>query len=136
MTNNAYYERMHAELEAFKTARTKHTGGRDSEDMFPFKTGEMHAYYAMGNSYFDDDLVVDGELFGLKNDDLQEFIGTLHKAGVESFVYIGKSTSCMDDLHDISEAGCTMVGLVNITKEIHSPYTRPYSVRGVRFNVK
>lgn len=110
-----------------------------AEAAFPYTTGQMKAFWNWRASiehqvgeYEMDDFLWDGEV--------TDFVGTLRKAGIETFVHTNHSTALMENIHAFIAAGCTMEGPCTI---IHPDDTfwkieggdAPPAIKGIRFRV-
>ena len=63
-------------------------------------------------------------------------MSTLREAGIATFVYTNQSTACMENLHQLAAAGCTMQGLCTITRqETRWGDEEPTEVMGIRFSL-
>ena len=154
MTGNTYFKSMYDTCCEWQKVQSAHDAvkeetiqkfGWDSEEVkawyarekeikaeFPYSNGEMKAYWAYDRT--------ETEEFEL-NDfcwerEVQDFIGTLRKAGIQSFVYTNQSTAVMENLHAFAAEGCTMMGLCTITRqETRWGEEEPYEVQGIRFSL-
>ena len=152
MKNNAYFEeleRIGAEWtkkhEAHKAQKQEiiDTLGWDSEELkawyaeeeqmqFPYSQGACKAYrawrYTEGEELLFDDFVWEKEA--------ADFIGTLRKAGIGTFVITNTSTALMENLHWFAAQGCTMEGLCTVTKkENRFGAEKEEQIMGIRFKV-
>ena len=65
-----------------------------------------------------------------------DFVDTLRRAGIRTFVYTNQSTAVMENLHGFAAAGCTMDGLCRIQRNERRWGTDgPEQVMGIRFSV-
>ena len=89
-----------------------------NELTFPFKEGECKAYRAWKESSWheDEELVMDDFLW---EKEIKDFLETLKKAGITTFIYANKSTSAMENMRDFLKNGCTMDGAKTITRKEH-----------------
>ena len=87
---------------------------------FPFTDGANKAYRAWAFS----DLLWDREV--------ADFVDTLRKAGITEFVYTGKSTALMENIHQLAAEGCTMTGLY---RRIKKEFWGETEIQGIRFSV-
>ena len=68
--------------------------------------------------------------------EVHDYIDTLRKAGIATFVYTNQSTAVMENLHAFAAEGCTMEGLCTITRhESRWGTEEPTEVMGIRFSV-
>ncbi|MBQ8987214.1 MAG: hypothetical protein IJ100_08290 [Lachnospiraceae bacterium] len=49
--------------------------------------------------------------------EVEGFVETLRKAGLDSFVFTNQSTAVMENIHQFVAAGCTLEGPCTITKK-------------------
>lgn len=68
----------------------------------------------------------------LWKNEVKDFVETLRKAGIQSFVYTNTSTATMMVLHLLVANGCKMEGLYTLTRP-ETPYSDEEEVYGVRF---
>lgn len=155
MKNNTYFEelkRIGHEWEAARVERQARkqqiidTLGWGSDELkawyaedaaakFPFESGVSKAYraWATSNSRQEAELEMDDFLW---DKEVRDFIDTLRKAGIETFVYTNQSTAVMENLHAFAAEGCTMLGLCTITRrENRWGDEEPYEVMGIRFSL-
>lgn len=151
--NNTYFEEMKRIGYAWEDARTERKArkqqiidefGRESEELkawyeedaaaaFPFTGGENKAYraWAQSISRHEDELEMDEFLW---EKEVANFVETLRRAGIESFVYTNQSTAVMENLHSLAQEGCTLQGLCTITRTGDRwGDEEPYEVQGIRF---
>lgn len=154
-TNNSYFEEMKRIGYAWEEARVERknrkqqiidTHGWDSEELkawyeedkaaaFPFPQGASKAYRAWAGSISrkEDEVEMDDFLW---EKEVHDFIDTLRKAGIQTFVYTNQSTAVMENLHAFAAEGCTMDGLCTITRhEDRWGDEEPTEVMGIRFSV-
>ena len=154
-TNNSYFEEMKRIGYAWEEARVERknrkqqiidTLGWDSEELkawyeedkaaaFPFPQGASKAYRAWAGSISrkEDEVEMDDFLW---EKEVHDFIDTLRKAGIQTFVYTNQSTAVMENLHAFAAEGCTMDGLCTITRhEDRWGDEEPTEVMGIRFSV-
>ena len=88
----------------------------DAEAQYPLTRGECDAYRAWRTSNLrgNDELELDDSVW---EKDIHDFIETLRKAGIESFVITSQSTGLMGNLHGFAAEGCEMTGLCTITRK-------------------
>ena len=155
MKNNAYFEELERigsewtkKHEAHKALKQQiiDTLGWDSDELkawyeedaaakFPFESGVSKAYRAWAQSLSrkEDELEMDDFLW---EREVTDFVETLRKAGIKTFVYTNQSTAVMENLHQFAAAGCTMEGLCTITRqEDRWGEEEPYEVMGIRFSL-
>ena len=153
---NTYFEELKREGEAWEQARAERKerkeriieeSGWDSEELkawyaedeaakFPYTQGAVKAYraWAESNSRNEDEVEMSDFLW---DKEVHDFIDTLRKAGIETFVYTNESTACMENLHGFAAEGCTLMGLCKITRqETRWGDEEPYEVNGIRFSTK
>ena len=102
-------------------------------DMFPFTAGQNKAYYAWAESLgrSEDELEMSEFLF---DNEVHDFIETLRKAGIHSFIYTNNGSAVMDNIHAFAAEGFKMIGLCNATRcENRWGEIKPYDVPGIRF---
>ena len=154
-TNNSYFEEMKRIGYAWEAARVERknrkqqiidTLGWDSEELkawyeedkaaaFPFPQGASKAYRAWAGSISRKEDEVEMEDF-LWETEVHDFIDTLRRAGIQTFVYTNQSTAVMENLHAFAAEGCTMDGLCTITRhEDRWGDEEPTEVMGIRFSV-
>ena len=154
-TNNTYFEEMKRIGYAWEEARAERknrkqqiidTLGWDSEELkawyeedkaaaFPFPQGASKAYRAWAGSISrkEDEVEMDDFLW---EKEVHDFIDTLRRAGIQTFVYTNQSTAVMENLHAFAAEGCTMDGLCTITRhEDRWGDEEPTEVMGIRFSV-
>lgn len=154
-TQNAYFaemKRIGHEWEAARVERRSRkqniidTYGWDSEELkawyaedkaakFPFPAGASKAYRAWVESIMREEDEVEMDDF-LWDADVADFIDTLRKAGIQTFVYTNQSTAVMENLHAFAAQGCTMMGLCTILRHEHRwGHEEPTEVMGIRFSL-
>ena len=102
---------------------------------FPFSAGENKAYRAFAQSIQrgQDELEMDDFLF---DNEVEDFIKTLRKAGIPSMVYTNTSTAVMENIHAFAALGCHLTELCTITrKENRWGDEEEYEVQGIRFEI-
>ena len=107
----------------------------DQAAVFPFPQGACKAYRAWAQSLSrkEDEVEMDDFLW---EKEVADFIDTLRKAGIETFVYTNQSTAVMENLHAFAANGCTMQGLCTITRhESRWGDEEPAEIMGIRFSV-
>ena len=80
---------------------------------FPFTAGANKAYRAWKYSEGDEVEMTDF----CWQAEYADFIDTLRKAGIQSFVVSTQSTGLMEDIHGYTAQGCTLEGPCTITKK-------------------
>lgn len=113
---------------------------------FPFSSGANKAYRAWRYSDGDGEHC-DHSDDGIHSDEVEmtdfcwegeyaDFIGTLRKAGIKSFVVTNRSTGLMEDIHNYIDHGCTLEGPCTIIrkKESFGEETEE-TVLGLRFRL-
>ena len=154
-TNTSYFEEMKRIGYAWEAARVERknrkqqiidTLGWDSEELkawneedkaaaFPFPPGASKAYRAWAGSISRKEDEVEMEDF-LWETEVHDFIDTLRRARIQTFVYTNQSTAVMENLHAFAAEGCTMDGLCTITRhEDRWGDEEPTEVMGIRFSV-
>ena len=107
----------------------------DAAAKFPFEQGVSKAYRAWATSISrkEDELEMDDFLW---EREVTDFVETLRKAGIKTFVYTNQSTAVMENLHQFAAAGCTMEGLCTITRQENRwGDEEPTKVMGIRFSL-
>lgn len=100
---------------------------------FPFSQGENKAYRAWATSLRREQTEMEMDDF-LFDSEVHDFIATLRKAGIQSFVYTNTSTAVMENIHAFAAEGCRLDGLCTITRhEDRWGKEEPYEVQGIRF---
>ena len=152
MKKNAYFEEFARVCEEWTRKHDAHKAakqsiidafGWDSDELkawyaekeqmtFPFSQGTCKAYrawrYSEGDEVIMEDFTWDAER--------HDFIETLRKAGIETFVVTNASTGLMTDLHGYAAEGCEMLGLCAIAKKTHRfGEDKEERIMGVRFKV-
>lgn len=156
MKTNAYFNEMRKALYDWRAAKKERaerkktiveTCGWESEELrawyeeeaaakHPFSGGESKAYqaWAVTVSRGEEELEMDDFLW---DTEAHDFVETLRKAGIRSFVYTNKSTSVMENLHALAAEGCEMTGLCMIARMEERFGTETLEkIPGVRFTVK
>ena len=154
IANNTYFEEMKRIGLTWEEARDERedrkqqiidTYGWDSEELkswyeedaaakFPYESGAMKAYHAWANSITrkGDEIEMDDFLW---DREAYDFIDTLRKAGIQTFVYTNQSTAVMGNLHAFAAEGCTMEGLCTIDRKSRWENEEPTKVMGIRIRV-
>ena len=155
MKTNAYFEAMMKTVRDWRAARDERsarkqtiidTCGWESKELeawyaedqaarYPFAGGESKALQAWRVTIDreEDELEMDDFLWDKETHD---FIETLRRAGIESFVYTNQSTAVMENLHAFAAEGCEMTGLYT-TARTEDRFGRDETVEvpGIRFKV-
>ena len=134
MKNNAYFDEMYRigcewskQSEAHKARKEEiiEKYGWDSDELkawyaeeerdfqYPISSGACKAYRAWRYSEGDEVIFEDS----CWEREFHDFIDTLRKAGIKTFVTTNQSTGLMEDLHGFAAEGCKMEGLCTITKK-------------------
>ena len=133
MKNNTYFDEMYRIGHEWSKKHDAHeklkeeiiaTKGWDSEELkawyeeekkmkFPFSSGANKAYRAWRYSQGDEVVMEDFCWTAERHD----FIDTLRKAGLQSFVTVNNSTGLMEDIHGYIAEGCTLEGPCTIVKK-------------------
>lgn len=81
----------------------------------PFSSGVMKAYRAWKDMICrnEEELVLGDFLW---DREVADFVNALRLAGIVTFIYTNRGTSVMDNLHDLADNGCQMVGLCTISR--------------------
>ena len=155
MKTNADFNRMRKTLYDWSAAKKERaerkktiveTLGWESEELrawyeeeaaakYPFSGGESKAYQprAGTESRGEEEYEMDDFLW---DTDVHDFVETLRKAGIRSFVYTNKSTAVMENLHALAAEGCEMTGLCTIVRtEDRFGRDETVEVPGIRFKV-
>ena len=107
----------------------------DAAAKYPFSQGACKAYRAWASSLSrqEDELEMNDFLF---ENEVADFVDTLRKAGVSSFVYTNQSTAVLQNLHAFAAEGCKMEGLCTITRrETRWGDEEPTEILGIRFSL-
>ena len=114
----------------------------DSEELknltkpeFPIAAGACKAYRAWSHSIEkgNEELEMDDFLW---DREVTDFIDTLRKAGIETFVYTNQSTAVMENIHDFEANGCRLDGLTKIHRmENRYGEDEETTIPGIRFSL-
>lgn len=106
-----------AEKYGYGSAEMQEWYEKDKALQWPFKPGECKAFTAWQDSIDQGlaDLVMNDFLW---DNEVEDFLSTLHAAGIESFVYTNSSTASMDNIHAFVENRCYLFGPSTITKKV------------------
>ncbi len=152
---NAYFEELKRIGHEYEEARVERqerkkqiidTLGWDSEELkawyaedaaatYPISQGACKAYRAFMSSISrqEDEVEMDDFLW---ERDVKDFVEAFKAAGIKGFVYTNQSTAVMENLHQLTAAGCTMQGLCTITRhERRWGDEEPTEVMGIRFTI-
>ena len=122
MKSNEYFDEMK------RTARAW-----DKTSDFPYTSGAMKALYAWAFSIDNGENELEMNEFTWSREN-HDFIETLRKAGIRTFVVTNSGTSLLENLHAYAAEGCTMTGLCTITR--HDRWSdETTEVQGIRFKV-
>ena len=70
------------------------------------------AYDTYKNGYYND-FVVDE--FFWNASDIKDFLDTVRKAEIKTFIFTNQSTGLMENIHDLVESGCTLLGTCKVS---------------------
>ena len=105
----------------------------DKTSDFPYTSGAMKALYAWAFSIDNGENELEMNEFTWSREN-HDFIETLRKAGIRTFVVTNSGTSLLENLHAYAAEGCTMTGLCTITR--HDRWSdETTEVQGIRFKV-
>ena len=105
----------------------------DKTSDFPYTSGAMKALYAWAFSIDNGENELERNEFTRSREN-HDFIETLRKAGIKTFVVTNSGTSLLENLHAYAAEGCTMTGLCTITR--HDRWSdETTEVQGIRFKV-
>ena len=156
MKVNEYFNGMKNTLTAWRARRDEHaalkqtvidTYGWESEELkawyrednaikYPYSGGEGKAYRAWSSSVDRSQTEFEMDDF-LWETEVHDFVETLRKAGVKSFVYTNESTAVMENLHAFAAEGCELAGLCTIAcTEDRFGEDKPVEGERIRFKVK
>lgn len=99
----------------------------------PFYSGECKAYKAFKQSILrnEDELVVNDFIY---ISEVNSFIYTLRKAGINTFVYTNSATNLMENIHEFVKYGCTILEPCTITRqEVYAEDVELIEIMGIRF---
>lgn len=151
--NNTYFEELEKIGHDFEEKRAAHeakkqtiidTYGWDSPELkawyeekctmkFPISQGACKAYRAWKNSIRRNEDEVEMDDFCWERE-VEDFLNTLRKAGIKTFVYTNQSTAVMENLHAFAANGCTMTGLCTISRwENNYGTVQEDQIQGIRF---
>ena len=102
-------------------------------DKFPFSRGESKAYTAWAESLSRNEDGLEMSEFLFENE-VHDFIATLRKAGIHSFIYTNNSTAVMENIHAFAAEGFGITCLCNAVRyENRWGEEKTYEVQGIRF---
>ena len=105
----------------------------DKTSDFPYTSGAMKALYAWAFSIDNGENELEMNEFTWSREN-HDFIETLRKAGIKTFVVTNSGTSLLENLHAYAAEGCTMTGLCTVTR--HDRWSdETTEVQGIRFKV-
>ena len=105
----------------------------DKTSDFPYTSGAMKALYAWAFSIDNGENELEMNEFTWSREN-HDFIETLRKAGIKTFVVTNSGTSLLENLHGYAAEGCTMTELCTITR--HDRWSdETTEVQGIRFKV-
>ena len=107
----------------------------DATAKFPFTGGECKALRAWNETRKRGEDEVEMNDF-LWDSEVEDFVTTLRKAGIRTFVYTDSSSAVMGNLHELVAQGCTMMGLCTISRlEDRFGGEELVDIRGIRFSL-
>lgn len=153
--NNAHFEEMRRIGTEFEEKRRAHeekkqeiidTCGWDSDELkawydvknnmeCPITQGAWKAYRAWAQTIEkdEDEIFMDDFLW---DREVADFIGTLRKAEIQTFIYTNTSTAVMENIHGFEAEGCKLTGLTKIKRtERRLGGDREIEVPGIRFSL-
>lgn len=86
-----------------------------SRNTYPISMGACKAYRAYKQSLEKNTEELEMSDF-LWDNEVEDFLDTLKKAEINSFIYTNQSTAVMENMHAFEEQGCRMVGLKRIKR--------------------
>ena len=155
LNRNEYFEEMKRITEEYTKNKRAHeekkkeiinTFGWDSNELknwyeehdkmkYPIESGAAKAYRAFQYSLVNGNEEFEMEDF-LWDKEVEDFVDTLRKAGISTFIYTNQSTAVMENLHGFEEAGCKMEGLCKIERTVERFGTEnTEEILGIRFIV-
>jgi len=152
---NTYFEKLRAEGDAYEEKKRAledrkkeiiDTCGWDSGELkawyeenekltYPVPAGACKAYRAWMQSieHENEELQMDDFLW---EREVSDFVDCLRKAGISTFVYTNQSTAVMENLHELTKAGCHMDGLCTIKRwERRFGENKEEEILGIHFTV-
>jgi len=107
----------------------------DAAAKFPFPQGACKAYRAWASSLSRQENELEMDDF-LLDREVSDFVGTLRRAGIDTFIYTNQSTAAMKNLFAFAAEGCTLTGLCTITRhEDRWGNGELVEVMGIRFKL-
>lgn len=91
---------------------------RISRNTYPISAGACKAYRAYKQSLEKNTEELEMSDF-LWDNEVEDFLDTLKKAEINSFVYTNQSTAVMENMHAFMEQGCKMQGLCKIKRKVN-----------------
>lgn len=102
---------------------------------YPIEAGACKAYRAWMHTIEREEDEVEMDDF-LWEKEIDDFVDTLRKAGIASFIFTNQSTAVMENIHGFTAAGCTMEGLCKIERiEKCFGKDRTEEILGIRFSL-
>ena len=104
-----------------------------SRNTYPISAGARKAYKAYKQSLEKNTEELEMSDF-LWDNEVEDFLDTLKKAEINSFVYTNQSTAVMENMHAFEEQGCKIQGLCKITRKVNKYGIEDIeTILGVRF---
>lgn len=149
---NTYFENLEKIADAFETIRRAHEEkkadlvreyGYDSDEMkawyeekkemtYPIESGTCKAFRAWNQSLERKAAEVEMDDF-LWEREVKDFVEALRGAEVKTFILTNTSTALMENLHQLTDEGCTMDGLVKVTRK--NLWNEPEEIMGIHFTL-
>ena len=109
--NNKFFKEMWNTMAAYEEAKAK--GEKPS---FPYTAGQNEAArcFFFGRNESEDEVTVGNLLW---ERDIPDFVETLRKGGIKSFILTDHSTALMSMMHGFAKEGCKLEGLCTATEE-------------------
>lgn len=89
----------------------------EDKRVFPYTRGEMKAFWTWGHNIERDCTTFEMNDFLHKEAEVTDFLNTLRRAGISSFIYTNQSTAVMRNIHQFVHAGCTMNGIAELSRK-------------------
>ena len=133
----AEYNKANQEFDALKHKMREELGSdgyyewvkEQEKPQYPFTSGQAKALRAIYWCELDE-LEMDDHVW---ESEVEDFVDTLRKCEVGTFVVTCKSTALMENMHWYAQNGCKLVGLCEIEKPSH--YLGTEKKMGVRFEL-